>query len=324
MDLSTDYLGFKLRTPLVASASPLSFELDSIKRMEDAGISAIVLYSLFEEELEEEKLKKQNYSEANNDLTQNSFGSITERYLKHIQKIKESVKIPIIASLNGCTPGGWTRFAKLIQEAGADAIELNLYEVPTDMNVTGREMEEDYYETFWQVRTNVHIPLALKLSPFFSNLAYNAKRFDEMGVNALVLFNRFYQPDFDIEKLKIKQQMSLSNPQDLFLPLRWIGILYGRLKCNLASTSGIYTANDVIKSIFAGANIAMLCSILLRKGVNEIRVIESEMTQWMNKNEYSSVRDILGSMSQINFPTQYGLERQEYIKTLHNLKMNSD
>lgn len=323
IDLATNYLGLNLRTPLVASASPLSFELDSIKRMEDAGISAVVLYSLFEEELEEENFNQKNIA-ANKQLTQDQFGLLTERYLKHLRKVKESVKIPIIASLNGCTPGGWTRFAKLVEEAGADAIELNLYEIPTDMNTTGREMEEDYYETFWQVRTNVSIPLALKLSPFFSNLCYNAKRFDEMGVNALVLFNRFYQPDFDIENLKVKQQISLSNPQDLFLPLRWISILYGRLKCSLAGTSGVYTSTDVIKLIMAGANVAMLCSVLLRKGISEIESIEREMTQWLEKSEYSSIKEITGKLSQIHHPNQYGLERSEYIKTLHNLKMQGD
>ncbi|MBP7284952.1 MAG: dihydroorotate dehydrogenase-like protein [Leptospiraceae bacterium] len=320
-NLTTNYLGFELRTPLVASASTLSFDLDTIKRMEDAGISAIVLYSLFEEELEEEDFQRKHYIQAKQNMPATSFGVLTERYLEHIRKVKESVNIPIIASLNGCTPGGWTEIASLIQAAGADAIELNLYEVPTDMNTTGREMEEDYYETFWQVRTKVTIPLALKLSPFFSNLTYNAKRFDEMGANALVLFNRFYQPDIDIENLRIKQQMSLSSAQDIFLPLRWIALLYGRVKCNLAGTSGIYTATDVIKLIMAGASITMLCSILLRKGIGEIKVIEKEIVSWMEKYEYGSISEVLGKMSQIHYPKQYGLERLEYLKTLHSLKM---
>lgn len=318
-NLSTNYLGLKLRTPLVASASPLSFEIDKIKRMEDAGISAVVLYSLFEEQLEEENFQKQNP-----ELSKKNLGKITERYLEHIRKVKESVNIPIIASINGCTPGGWTRYAKLIQEANADGIELNLYEIPTDMNTTGREIEEDYYETFWQVRTQISIPLALKLNPFFSNLTYNAKRLDEMGANALVMFNRFYQPDFDIENLKIKHQLPLSTSQDIFLPLRWIALLYGRLKCNLAGTGGVYSSSDAIKLILAGANVTMLCSVLLRKGFGEIKIIENEMIAWMEKNHYNSLVEVIGKMSQIHYPQEYGLERLEYIKTLHSLKTESN
>ncbi|MCP5501836.1 MAG: dihydroorotate dehydrogenase-like protein [Leptospiraceae bacterium] len=331
MDLSTNYLGFKLRTPLVASASPLSYEIDDIKKMEDAGLSAVVLYSLFEEQLNQESHElhhhlthgTESYAEALTYFPEpEDFEVGPEAYLEHIRRAKEAVKIPIIASLNGNTPGGWTGFAKLIQEAGADAIELNLYDVPTDMNMSGREIEEDYAETLWGVKKAVDIPVALKLSPYFSNLSNCAKRFDDMGADALVLFNRFYQPDIDLEHLEIKPHILLSTPHALRLPLRWIALLYGNIKCNLAGTSGIHKSADVIKLMMAGADVAMLCSVLIRDGIEQAKVIEEGILHWMEEHEYESIKQMQGSMSQMKYHTPYEFERAQYMKALHSVHLH--
>jgi dihydroorotate dehydrogenase (fumarate) len=332
MDLTTTYLGMKLRTPLVPSASPLSEEIDNIKRMEDAGASAVVLSSLFEEQLLLDRYElhhhlthgAESFAEALTyipeppELKDIRLGA--EDYLERIRKAKESVAIPIIASLNGVSIGGWTDYANLIQEAGADALELNIYYIPTDPTLTGAEVEQTYLNILTMVKSLVTIPVAVKLSPFFSNLANMARRLDEAGADALVLFNRFYQPDIDLDNLVVRPNVILSTPQALRLPLRWIAILYGRVRADLAATSGIHTAQDVIKMLMAGANVAMLCSVLLRHGVNHIRLIEEGLRQWMEEREYESVGQMRGSMSQIHCENPGEFERAQYIRALHSFK----
>jgi dihydroorotate dehydrogenase (fumarate) len=332
MDLTTTYLGMKLRTPLVPSASPLSEEIDNIKRMEDAGASAVVLSSLFEEQLLLDRYElhhhlthgTESFAEALTyipeppELKDIRLGA--EDYLERIRKAKEAVAIPIIASLNGVSIGGWTDYANLIQEAGADALELNIYYIPTDPTLTGAEVEQTYLNILTMVKSLVTIPVAVKLSPFFSNLANMARRLDEAGADALVLFNRFYQPDIDLDNLVVRPNVILSTPQALRLPLRWIAILYGRVRADLAATSGIHTAQDVIKMLMAGANVAMLCSVLLRHGVNHIRLIEEGLRQWMEEREYESVGQMRGSMSQIHCENPGEFERAQYIRALHSFK----
>jgi dihydroorotate dehydrogenase (fumarate) len=325
MDLTTRYLGLELRTPLVPSASPLSEEISNIKRMEDAGASAVVLHSLFEEQLVRDR------NELNFYLTQGTESyaeSLTyfpepevfqlgpEGYLEHIRRAKEAVDIPIIASLNGASAGGWTSFAKQIEQAGADALELNVYYIPTDVEITGEQVEQTYLDILKMVKSVVTIPVAMKLSPFFSNLSNMAKRLDAGGVDALVLFNRFYQPDFDLEKLAVQPHIILSTPQALRLPLRWIAILYGRMHASLAATSGIHTAQDVLKMLMAGASATMLCSVLLRHGIGQISVIERSLREWMEEHEYESVRQMQGSMSQEHCLDRSAFERAQYRRAL--------
>src|SRR5215467_11429623 len=275
VDLSTEYLGLKLRTPLVPSASPLSQELSSIKRMEDAGAPAVVLYSLFEEQLRQESLElghrlaehTESFAESTSFFPQaTEFHLGPEGYLEHIRKAKEAVRIPIIASLNGTTVGGWTRYAREIQQAGADALECNIYYIPTDPNLSATQVEQTYIEIVSAVKSSVTIPVAVKLSPFFSSLANVAKRLDMTGVNGLVLFNRFYQPDIDLDNLEIKPNVLLSTPHELRLPLTWIGLLYGRVHASLAATTGIHHHEDVVKMLLVGADVTMMCSALLKEG----------------------------------------------------------
>ena len=329
MDLSTTYLGMKLRTPLVPSASPLSEEIDNIKQMEDAGASAVVLHSLFEEQLlaEQKELfhhlthSTYTFAEALTFFPQPSDFQIgPEEYLNHIRKAKEAVRIPIIASLNGSSPGGWIDFAKKIEQAGADALELNIYFIPTQMEMSGGEVENIYENVLKAVKSVVKIPVAVKLSPFFSNMARMAKRLDEAGANALVLFNRFYQPDIELETLEIKPKVLLSTPQALRLPLRWIAILHGKIKADLAGTGGIQTAFDVIKMLMVGANVTMLCSALLRYGIPRIGVIENGLSQWMEEHEYKSVSQMRGSMSQLKCENPSAYERAQYIRALQTYK----
>ncbi len=328
MDLSTKYLGMQLRTPLVASASPISQEISHIRSLEDAGASAVVLYSLFEEQLRQENLELERDLNAGTEsfaesLTYfpktNEFHTGPEGYLNHIRKAKEAVDIPIIASLNGSTLGGWTKFAKQVEQAGADAIECNLYFVPTNMEILGSEVEEAYLDVLREVKTSVHIPVAAKLSPFFSNLANVAKRMDQMGTDGLVLFNRFYQPDIDLEELEIKPNVLLSGPQALRLPLTWIGILYGRIRASLAATSGVHGPEDVIKLLMVGADVTMMCSALLRNGIEHLRHVEQGVQQWMADHEYESVHQMQGSMSQLRCPDPAAFERAQYMRAVKGL-----
>lgn len=325
MDLTTTYLGLKLRSPLVVSASPLSEDVDNIKRMADAGAAAVVLYSIFEEQLRQDRLELHRHLENGT----NSFAEALsyfpepseyrlgpEEYLKHIAAAKKTTGIPIIASLNGSSAGGWTSFAKQIQQAGADALELNIYYIPTSLDLTGTEVEMTYLDILKAVKANVTIPVAVKLSPFFSNMANMAKRLDEAGANGLVLFNRFYQPDIELESLEVKPNILLSTPMAMRLPLRWIALLYGRLNASLAATSGIHRASDALKMLMAGADVTMLCSTLLRHGIPQIAAIERDMIDWMDEREYESVEQLKGSLSQKNCAEPAAFERAQYMKAL--------
>lgn len=333
MDLKTTYLGMRLRTPLVVSASPLSEGLDAIRRMEDAGAAAIVLYSLFEEQLTRESQElehhlthgTESFAEALTYFPSASeFRLGPEGYLDHIRRAKEAVETPIIGSLNGNTAGGWTAYARQIEAAGADALELNIYSIPTDAYRTGAEVEEACLEILKQVKAEVRIPVAVKLSPFFSNMAYMARRLAEAGADGLVLFNRFYQPDINLEQLEVQPHIILSTPMALRLPMRWIALLHGRVGTSLAATSGIHTSQDVLKMVMAGADVTMLCSTLYRHGIEYIRTIEREMVDWMTEHEYDSIEQMQGSMSQRNCPDPAQFERAQYIKTLHSFKSTAD
>lgn len=329
VDLSTTYLGLKLKSPLVVSASPLSREIDGIRRLEDAGAAAVVLYSLFEEQLRQEEVDIEyhlnqgthSFAESLTFFPQPSeFITGPEGYLEHIRRAKSAAHIPIIASLNGSTMGGWTKFAREIERAGADAIECNIYHIPTDPLQTAEQVEHGYVDIVRAVKAAVSIPVAVKLSPFFSNIANIAHRLDASGADALVLFNRFYQPDIDLEELEIKPNVLLSGPQSLRLPLTWIGILFGRIKANLAATSGVHGAQDVIKLLMVGANVTMMCSALMRHGVDHIRHVERSLRTWMEEHEYESVAQMQGSMSQIRCSDPGAFERAQYMRAVKGMQ----
>jgi dihydroorotate dehydrogenase (fumarate) len=328
MDLTTTYLGLTLGSPLVPSAAaPLSEDIDNIRRMEDAGAGAVVLHSLFEEQLVQEKFElhhhltygTESFAESLSYFPEpETFHVGPELYLKHICQAKAAVQIPIIASLNGYTPGGWVEYAGLMQQAGADAIELNIYYVPTDPNVTSAEVEENYINILRAVKAEVTIPVAIKLSPFFSNMANMARRLDGVGADALVLFNRFYQPDIDLENLEVYPHLLLSSPADSRLPLRWIAILYDRIAADLAATSGIQTGQDAIKLLMAGAKVTQVCGVLLRQGIAHLRVMEQQVLDWMEEHEYVSIAQLQGSLSQINCPDESAFERAQYMKAIQS------
>jgi dihydroorotate dehydrogenase (fumarate) len=329
IDLSTTYLGLKLRTPLVASASPLSQEIDSIRRLEDSGAAAVVLYSLFEEQLRQEELELEHrlnegthsFAEATTFFPQpEEFRLGPEGYLKHIDRAKKAVSIPVIASLNGSSPGGWTSYAKQIEAAGADALECNIYFLATDPELSSNDVEQRYIDIVAAVKSVVSIPVAVKIAPFFSNMANMAKRLDQAAADALVLFNRFYQPDINLEELEIQPNVLLSTPHALRLPLTWIGILYGRIRANLAATSGVHSHEDVIKLLMVGADVTMLCSTLLRNGIGHIRQIERGLVEWMREHEYSSVQQMKGSMSQIHCADPAAFERAQYMRAVKGIQ----
>lgn len=330
MDLSTKYLRFNLKNPFVVSASPLSDKLENIRMMEDCGASAVVLYSLFEEQLEQEQKELEHHIEEGTESYAEAISYFPKsfeyrtgpsEYLDLIVRAKMAVDIPIIASLNGYSMGGWTDFASMIGEAGADALELNIYYIPSNLDMTGAEVEQNYVDILQQVKERVKIPVAVKLSPYFSNLANMAQRLDKAGADALVLFNRFYQPDIDLSKLEVQPNIVLSKSYDMRLPLRWIALLKGKVKASLAATSGIHTGWDVLKLMMAGADVAMLNSILMKKGLFEIKKIEQTMLEWMEENEYESVKQMQGSMSAQNVPNPAKFERVQYIKALSKFEI---
>jgi dihydroorotate dehydrogenase (fumarate) len=330
MDLTTTYLGLKLRTPLVISASPLSEDVENIKRMEGAGAAAVVLYSLFEEQLRHDRLElharlesgTESFAEALSYFPEpEEFRLGPEEYLKHIAAAKKATHIPIIASLNGSSVGGWTEYARQIQAAGADALELNIYSIPTDMDLSGEVVEDTYINILRAVKSEVTIPVAVKLSPFFSNFANMARRFEQAGANGLVLFNRFYQPDIELESLEVKPNILLSTPMAMRLPMRWIALLHGRLNTSLAATSGIHRAADALKMLMVGADVTMLCSTIIRHGFPQIAMIESEMTQWLEDHDYESISQMKGSLSQKNCEEPAAFERAQYMKALNSFAL---
>ena len=328
-DLSTTYLGLNLKNPLVASASPISRHVDKARKLEDAGISAIVMYSLFEEQIIHESLEldhyltrgTDSYAEAMSYLPDGGMYSVgPEKYLNQLSGLKKALKIPVIGSLNGVSKGGWTKYAKQIQEAGADALELNLYFIPTDINLTGQELEKAQVELVAEVKSAISIPLAVKLSPFVTALPNFVRKIVDAGANGLVLFNRFYQPDFDLDELEIVHSLDLSTSADLRMPLRWVSILYGKVNTDFALTSGVHTASDVLKSMMAGAKVAMMASNLLQNGEQIIPSMLSELEAWMKEREYISIKQMQGSMSQKSVKEPAAFERANYMKVLNSYR----
>ena len=325
VDLSTKYLGLKLKNPLVIAACPLTQSLDHLRRLEDAGAAAVVLSSLFEEQIEREEVEFTRAQEFGTDsfaeaLTyfpkQEEFRFGPENYLEMIGKAKKAVGIPIMGSLNGVSRGGWIRYAKLIQEAGADALELNVYFIAADTEMTGPEVESQYLDLVSEVKRSVSIPLAVKIGPYFSSPGSMAKRLVEAGADGLVLFNRFLQPDIDLEDLIATPRLVLSTPNELLLPLRWVAILHGRLSASLAVTSGIHDAQGMLKALLAGADVGMVASVLYKQGIGQVGRILMAMSEWMDEKEYESVEQLKGSMSQENCPDPAAFARGNYMKTL--------
>jgi dihydroorotate dehydrogenase (fumarate) len=328
MDLHTTYLGLNLKNPLVASASPLSRDLANIRRMEDSGAAAVVLYSLFEEEINQESHALDRYLSEGTESYAEALTYFPEApayraigpdaYLEHIFRAKQAVDIPIIASLNGVSTGGWIRYAKEMQGAGADALELNIYYVPTRTDLSGAEVEQIYVDLVHDIRASVHIPIAVKLSPYFSSTAHMMHRLSEAGANGLVLFNRFYQPDLDLENLEVVPNLILSKSDEMRLPLRWIAILYGRIAADLALTTGVHTAQDALKAIAAGANVAMMTSEILLNGIGRFGEILREMMLWLEEREYLSIEELHGSLSQVNIAAPAAFERANYIQIVRS------
>lgn len=329
VDLASTYMGLRLKNPIVPSASPLSSSLDNIKRMEDAGAAAVTLWSLFEEQIE---LEAEALAFFQDQGTYSNPEALTylpplhiyrrepDEYVEYIRKAKEAVGIPIIASLNGISPGGWTGYAKRFQQAGADAVELNVYFLPTNPHMMGCDVENLYIKLLQEVKQHVTIPVAVKLSPYFSALPHVASMLDAGGANALVLFNRFYQPDIDIEKPEVVPNLQLSTRTEMRLPLRWIAILYGHIQASIALTTGVHTFEDAVKAVMVGADVVNVCSVLLEEGIDKIRELVSGMQQWMDEHEYDSVDQMKGSMSHRSTPEPAAFERANYMKVLHSLR----
>lgn len=329
MDFSTTYMGMTLKNPIVPSASPLSRELATIKRMEDEGAAAIVMYSLFEEQITGESEHLDHFLSYGTD----SFGEAMsyfpemddynmgpDEYLNHIRAAKDAVDIPIIGSLNGVSTGGWIEYAKKIEEAGADGLELNIYYIPTNIDLRGTDVEQMYMDVVRDVKQSIGIPVAVKLNPFFSNTAYMGAQLQKAGADALVLFNRFYQPDFDLEALEVVPRVNLSTSNDLLLPLRWTAILSPQLDLDLAITSGVHNHLDVLKGMMAGAKVTMIASELLKNGVGRISQILQDLADWMEQYEYESIVQMQGSMNQRNVAEPAAFERANYMKVLQSYR----
>ena len=325
VDLTTTYLGLPLKNPLVASASPLSKKVETAVALEDAGVAAIVMYSLFEEQIIQESLKLDRdlsrgvdaFAESLHYFPQQGTYSIgPEKYLEHLGQVKQAVNIPVIGSLNWVSSGGWVEYAQKIEQAGADALELNLYYLATDPDITSAELEDKYITLVRDVHKQVSIPLAVKLSPFITSLPNFALHMVEAGADGLVLFNRFYQPDFDLEELDVVPNLVLSNSHELRLPLRWTAILYGRVQADLALTSGVHTAEDVIKAVMAGASVTMIASEFLKNGIGRAPEILAEVHEWLEQREYESINQMKGSMSQQAVAEPDSFERANYMMVL--------
>lgn len=328
MDLRTSYMGLALKNPIVVSSSPLSREIDQAKRLEEAGAAAIVMYSLFEEQINHDKgeldhfltSNTESYAEALSYFPEpgayNNLGA--EQYLEHLAKLKKSVSIPVIGSLNGVSQGGWIRYAKNMQEAGANALELNIYYMATNHTFTADKVEQMYIDDLKAVKAAVTIPVAIKVGPYFSAFANFAHRLDQAGADGLVLFNRFFGPDIDLEQLEVLPQLLFSTPYEMRLPLRWTAVLYGKLRASLAATSGIRNYADILKLIMAGADATMLACVLLEKGPKYISSMLADILHWMEEHEYESIQQMKGSMSYKSVAEPAAYERANYMKTLHS------
>lgn len=332
IDLSTKYLGLKLKNPVVASASPLTRDLNNVRRLEDAGASAIVMHSLFEEQLNIESDELDRHLSSNENISAEALGMYPDLmnynigpddYLETIVKAKAAVQVPIIGSLNGVSAGGWTRYAKLIQDAGADALELNIYYLPTDTSLTAEVVEKQYCDLVREVKKTVGIPIAVKISPFFSAMANMALKFDQAGADALVMFNRFYQPDYDLAEMEVVPSLQLSRSNELRLRLHWVAILFGKIQADMAITGGVHTAEDVIKSMMSGARVAMMTSALLQNGIDYLRFVQTEIREWLEKHEYESIQQMQGSMSQQSVPHPSKYERANYVKVLSSYALTT-
>jgi len=327
MDLSTKYLGLSLKNPIIAAASPLSTQVDSVKELEDNGTAAVVMYSLFEEQINHEAQELDHFLSQGESFAEAlsyfpepaEFHNLqAEEYLDQIAKLKKTVDIPIIGSLNGVSAGGWMEWAKKIQDAGADALELNIFYIPTDPEMTAGKVETMYLDALKTVKSNVSIPVSLKLNPYFSAFANFAGKLSEAGADGLVLFNRFFQPDINLENLTVQHDMELSRPYDLRLAVRWLAILSGQTNCSLAATNGIHTGEDVLKVIMAGADAAMTASELIKNGPGRVKEMLDYMTQWMEKREYNSIEEMKGSMSYAKVAEPAAYTRANYMKTLQS------
>jgi dihydroorotate dehydrogenase (fumarate) len=330
IDLSTTYVGLKLKNPLVASPSPMCEDIGNIRRMEDAGAAAVVLHSLFEEQIDIESAELDRFLSAAEergpeaaslfpDMTGYNLGP--EGYLEHIRKAKQAVAIPVIASLNGISNGGWVQYAQKMEQAGADALELNIYYIPTDPEVSGDQVERRYCDLVREIKGHVSVPLAVKLGPYFSAMANMARKLEAAGADALVLFNRFYQPDFDLEELAVVPNLILSSQHELLLRLHWIAILYGNVRPDLALTGGVHSATDIVKAMMAGARVAMMTSALLKRGIGHLETVVTELLVWMGDHEYDSIRQMQGSMSRNAVPQRSAFERANYMKVLSSYAM---
>ena len=324
-DLSTTYLGLSLKNPLVVSAFPLCEDVDNIRRMEDAGAAAVVLHSLFEEQIDFESQHLDRFLSLGTESFAESLSYFPtladyklgpDEYLEHIRRAKTAVRIPVIGSLNGVSTGGWIRYAKMIQEAGADALELNVYYIPTDPEMGSAQVEQMYLDLVRDVKATLKIPVAVKLGHAFTAMANLARRLDQVGADALVLFNRFYQPDLDLEKLEAVPRLTLSNSYELLLRLHWVAILYGHIRADLAVTGGVHTAQDVLKAMMSGARVAMMTSALLKNGIGHLAKVRSDLLAWMEEHEYASIRQMQGSMSYRSVAEPAAFERGNYMKVL--------
>lgn len=329
MNLKTTYMGLELKNPLVPSASPLSQDVDNIKRLADAGAAAVVMFSLFEEQLRHDAAEMDYLMAAGTESSAEALSYFPkgddfqvgpEEYLDILHRASQAVDIPIIGSLNGISREGWVGYARKMQDAGARGIELNLYYIPTEMTTTGVEVEQRYIDVLRAVKSAVTVPVAIKLSPFFSSMAHMAGRLDQAGADALVMFNRFYQPDFDLDALQVQPNLNLSSPHEIRLPLLWIAVLKGKVRASLGATRGVHSAAEVAKYLLAGADVVMMASVLLRRGIGHLHTLLQDLERWMVEKEYESVEQMKGAMSRASVADPTAFERANYIKILEKYK----